>query len=76
MATLIPGTPGHLGTFDYFAVLGFSLYGIGRTDGASMALLIHLLLWLPVTLVGGALLLRRQGTGALDKIHQLEKEHA
>jgi hypothetical protein len=76
LATLIPGTPGHLGTFDYFAVLGFSLYGINRTDGASMALLIHLLLWLPVTVVGGALLLRRQGAGTLEKIHQLEKEHA
>ena len=75
LATLIPGTPGHLGTFDYFAVLGFSLYGINRTDGASMALLIHLLLWLPVTVVGGVLLLRRQGTGTLEKIHQLEKEH-
>ena len=75
LATLIPGTPGHLGTFDYFAVLGFSLYGINRTDGASMALLIHVWLWLPVTVVGGVLLLRRQGTGTLEKIHQLEKEH-
>lgn len=76
LATLIPGTPGHLGTFDYFAVLAFSIYGIERTDAASTALLVHLLLWLPITLFGGALLLRRQGSGALQKIHQLEKEHA
>ena len=76
LATLIPGTPGHLGTFDYFAVLGFGVYGIERSAAASMAFVVHLLLWLPVTVVGGILLLRRQGAGALQKIHDLEKEQA
>jgi len=31
---------------------------------------------LPVTVVGGVLLLRRQGVGTLQKIHDLEKEQA
>ena len=76
LATLIPGSPGHLGTFDYFAVLGFGVYGIDRTAAASMAFVVHVLLWLPVTVVGGVLLLRRQGVGTLQKIHDLEKEQA
>jgi len=75
LATLLPGPPGNLGTFDYFAVLGLSVYGANRTDAASLALLAHLLVWLPVTLVGGILILRRQGKNALQQIHQLEEEH-
>ncbi len=74
LATLIPGTPGHLGTFDYFAVQAFAVYGVNASHGAGLALLVHLLLWLPVTLVGGALLLRSQGFGALARIQDLEKK--
>lgn len=77
LATLIPGTPGHLGTFDYFAVQAFALFGMSQSDGGSLALVVHLLLWLPVTVVGGVLLLRSKGTGALSQIQELEKkEHA
>lgn len=56
LATLLPSTPGYLGTFDWFATLGFTAYGAGHSAAAAVALLAHLLLWLPVTLVGFAAL--------------------
>lgn len=55
LATLIPGSPGHLGTFDYFAMIGLIAYGAKRTTAAVFALLVHVFLWVPVTLVGGFL---------------------
>jgi uncharacterized membrane protein YbhN (UPF0104 family) len=55
LATLIPGSPGHLGTFDYFAMIGLIAYGAQRTTAAVFAILVHVFLWVPVTLVGGFL---------------------
>jgi uncharacterized protein (TIRG00374 family) len=54
LATLIPSSPGYVGTFDYFAILGMMAYGAGRAVSAAFAMVVHLLLWLPVTLVGAA----------------------
>ncbi|MFL5496648.1 MAG: lysylphosphatidylglycerol synthase transmembrane domain-containing protein [Gemmatimonadales bacterium] len=60
LATLLPSSPGYVGTFDYFAMLGLTAYGTGRNAAAAFALLAHLMLWLPVTLAGlVALLLGR-----------------
>jgi uncharacterized protein (TIRG00374 family) len=56
LATLLPSSPGYVGTFDYFAMLGLTAYGAPREAAAAHALLVHLLLWLPATLVGGVLL--------------------
>lgn len=56
LATLIPSSPGYVGTFDWFVMLGLGAYGAARAPSAAAALLIHLVLWLPVTLVGGLLL--------------------
>jgi glycosyltransferase 2 family protein len=57
LATLLPGSPGYVGTFDYFGMLGLTAYGAGRAESAAFALLAHVMLWLPVTIAGfGALL--------------------
>lgn len=56
LATLLPSSPGYLGTFDYFAALGLTAYGADRSVAAAFALLVHLLLWVPVTAIGGLLL--------------------
>lgn len=53
LATLLPSSPGYVGTFDYFAMLGLTAYGASRTVAAAFALLVHIILWLPVTLAGG-----------------------
>lgn len=57
LATLIPSTPGYVGTFDYFTMQAMHLSGNDIMTSAAYALLVHLILWLPVTLIGGAYLL-------------------
>jgi glycosyltransferase 2 family protein len=63
LATLLPSSPGYVGTFDYFAALGLTGYGVTPAAATAFALLVHLVLWVPVTCVGLALLLiRRPGS--------------
>ncbi|MGH7518006.1 MAG: lysylphosphatidylglycerol synthase transmembrane domain-containing protein [Gemmatimonadales bacterium] len=57
LSTLLPGTPGYVGTFDYFAALGLAAGGAAAPLAAAFVLLVHALLWVPVTAVGGLLLL-------------------
>lgn len=52
LATMIPSSPGYVGTFDYFAVRGLTAFGASHVVALTFALVIHMLLWLPVTLVG------------------------
>ena len=54
LATLIPSSPGYVGTFDYFAILGLTAFGAHRVIATAFAMIVHLILWLPVTLVGAA----------------------
>jgi uncharacterized protein (TIRG00374 family) len=59
LATLIPSTPGYVGTFDYFTV--HAMTALGNEHGAAIAyaLLVHALLWLPPTILGGLYLMVR-----------------
>ena len=67
LATLLPSSPGYVGTFDYFAMLGLVAYGASRTAAAAFALLVHLILWLPVTVVGAFYLVAPRGRLALRR---------
>jgi uncharacterized membrane protein YbhN (UPF0104 family) len=57
LATLIPSTPGYVGTFDFFTVKAMSALGNSTPASTAYALLVHVLLWLPPTLIGGVYLL-------------------
>ena len=57
LATLIPGPPGYIGTFEFFTVAGLMSYGVSRAQGAAIALVVHAILWLPPTVVGVCYLL-------------------
>jgi len=57
LATLIPSTPGYVGTFDYFTVRAMSTLSNSSAASTAYALLVHALLWLPPTLIGGLYLL-------------------
>lgn len=61
LATLIPSTPGYVGTFDYFTKLGMISIGVPDADAAVLALIAHAILWLPVTLAGGMFLIMNWG---------------
>ncbi len=52
LSTLIPSSPGYIGTFDYFTMLGFQAFGVAQQTGTTIAVLVHMILWLPVTIVG------------------------
>ncbi|GFO75462.1 glycosyltransferase 2 family protein [Bathymodiolus platifrons methanotrophic gill symbiont] len=57
LATLIPSTPGYIGTFDYFTIKAMTTLGNTTAISTAYALLVHALLWIPPTLTGGVYLL-------------------
>jgi uncharacterized protein (TIRG00374 family) len=57
LGTLLPSTPGYIGTFDYLTMVGFLAYGFPHSISAACALLIHVVLWVPQTIIGMAWLL-------------------
>jgi hypothetical protein len=59
LATLIPSTPGYVGTFDYFTMRAMTTVGNSPAAAAAFTLLVHSVLWLPPTLIGGMYLLLR-----------------
>ena len=59
LATLIPSTPGYVGTFDYFTVQAMTILGNDHAAAIAYALLVHALLWFPPTIFGGLYLLIR-----------------
>ena len=52
LATMIPSSPGYVGTFHYFAARVVSAFGFGATAATAYAVLIHALLWLSTTSSG------------------------
>ena len=77
LSTLLPGAPGYVGTFDWFATLGFSAYGVSHSPAAAIALLAHLVVWLPVTIAGlAALALGRSTARASAPAPMLEGDPA
>jgi uncharacterized membrane protein YbhN (UPF0104 family) len=63
IVALVPAAPGYAGTFD--AGVGFGLAAVGVTGGAAVGflLLARFAIFVPVTLVGAALLLLRYRSG-------------
>lgn len=59
LGTLLPSSPGYVGTFDYFAVLGLTAYGATREAAVAFALTVHAVLWVPLTASGLLYLLLR-----------------
>ena len=59
LATVIPSTPGYIGTFDYFAAQGLAAQGASPEVSAAFALIVHAVLWAPLTAAGLLYLLVR-----------------
>lgn len=57
LATLIPSTPGYIGTFDYFTIKAMTTLGNTTSISTAYALLVHALLWFPPTITGGLYLI-------------------
>jgi hypothetical protein len=52
LATTIPSSPGYVGTFDAPGIEILTLFGVNRAVAASYTLVLHVALWLPITLLG------------------------
>lgn len=59
--SLIPAAPGFVGTFDAAAVIGLNAAGVTGSAALSILLLYRFVLFVPITIVGLALLLTRYG---------------
>lgn len=53
LSTVVPSTPGFIGTFDYFVAQAMILLGNSLPASSAYVFLVHALLWLPPTVVGG-----------------------
>jgi len=52
LATMIPSSPGYVGTFDFFTTSGFGLYGATLAKATAITLMVHIVLWVPITVAG------------------------
>lgn len=52
LATLIPSSPGYVGTFDYFTARGLAAFGAAPEVSVVFALTVHAVLWAPLTAAG------------------------
>jgi len=52
ISTMVPSLPGYIGPFDLAAFLAITILGGSAAQSASFALIAHLALWLPTTIVG------------------------
>lgn len=57
LSTLIPSTPGYIGTFDYFSSQSMIILGNSAVAATTFAFIVHFILWLPPTIIGGIYLL-------------------
>jgi uncharacterized membrane protein YbhN (UPF0104 family) len=52
LATTLPSGPGYVGTFDAFGIAVLVAYNVAREIAASYTIVLHVALWLPITILG------------------------
>ena len=73
LATTIPSAPGYVGTFDAPGIAVLKAYGVDGAVAASYTLVLHVALWLPITLLG-AYYLAKEGIKWGDDVTSLQIE--
>ncbi|GAB4424428.1 MAG: lysylphosphatidylglycerol synthase transmembrane domain-containing protein [Chloroflexi bacterium OHK40] len=56
--TTIPSTPGYVGTFDAPGIAVLTQFGVPQAIATGYTLVLHVALWLPITLLGAIFMLR------------------
>ncbi len=67
LATSIPSAPGYIGTFDAPGIAVLVAYGVNQATAAGYTLVLHVALWLPITLLG-AYFMTREGIHWSDSL--------
>lgn len=73
LATTIPSAPGYIGTFDAPGIAVLTAYGVEHSTAAGYTLVLHVALWLPITLLG-AYYLTREGIKWSDSLRTETRE--
>ncbi len=73
LATTIPSAPGYIGTFDAPGIAVLAAYGVDQATAAGYTLVLHVALWLPITLLG-AYYLAREGIKWSDSLRVETKQ--
>lgn len=68
LGALIPATPGNIGTFQVFAVLALSVFGVPTVVALAAAILAHIVQYVLVT-AAGLMFLARESMGWSDVTH-------
>jgi glycosyltransferase 2 family protein len=69
LATTIPAAPGYIGTWEAVTKAVLSAYGVSAAEALGYAVVLHMALWLPVTLLG-AYYMTREGVKWSDTLRQ------
>jgi uncharacterized protein (TIRG00374 family) len=59
LAGLVPASPGQVGVFEFLVIAVLVAVGVNEAQASAYAVVMHLVIWLPVTLVGFILLIRQ-----------------
>jgi hypothetical protein len=73
--TTIPSSPGYVGTFDAPGIAVLTQFGVPQPIATGYTLVLHVALWLPITLLGAIYMLRESvGWRDMERAAQI-KEH-
>jgi uncharacterized protein (TIRG00374 family) len=76
LAGLIPASPGQFGVYEFFVITILTAVGVVESQAIAYAFSVHLVIWLPVTLVGFYILWRRGlGWNLLRSARELEGQN-
>jgi uncharacterized protein (TIRG00374 family) len=69
LVTIIPAAPGYIGTFDASGIAVLVAYGVDQAIATGYTIVLHVALWLPITLVG-AYYMTREGIKWKDALRK------
>ncbi|MBC8161948.1 MAG: flippase-like domain-containing protein [Roseiflexaceae bacterium] len=68
LATTLPSTPGYIGTFDVPGIAILAAWGVPQALATGYTLVLHIALWLPITLLGAYFMLaEHMGWGDMNR---------
>lgn len=73
LAGILPTSPGQLGVYEFFVSTVLIAVGVPPTQALAYAIVVHIVIWLPITLVG-FVFLTRQGLGLSSIAHAKDLE--
>jgi glycosyltransferase 2 family protein len=74
LVTTLPSAPGYIGTFDWFGIAVLMMYNVDRAVATSYTLVLHVALWVPITLLGVYYYFRQPLRWGKD-VQQIRPEH-